>query len=85
MEDPFGLNNPQPFLDAAPTPMPAAPQASLVDEFAPQAPTYNDISSQVIIRALFHDSFGTFLFLKKICFLTGVGLMHADINGVQFQ
>lgn len=50
LDDPFGVNNPQPIYN--PTPAPAVPPASVsaqTDEFAPQAPTYNDISSQILM------------------------------------
>ena len=40
--DPFGFS-PQPNY----TPAPAVPPHPPIDEFAPQAPTYGDISSQV--------------------------------------
>jgi hypothetical protein len=45
LDDPFGFNT-QPAYNAAPSMAPPAPR---VDEFAPQAPSYNDISSQILM------------------------------------
>ncbi len=45
LNDPFAYQ-PQPQF-GAPAPAPAAMTIPFQDEFAPQAPSYNDISSQV--------------------------------------
>lgn len=53
LDDPFAFN-PAPVYNAAPAPSVASapmPPIYPVDEFAPQAPTYNDISSQILMDA----------------------------------